>query len=439
MKRLGKSAFTSITVSVILIAIVVIFGVLEANGNDSDLTYNSLDYDVTVEQNGDLRIRQTIDMKLDSRTDDDDNTVPWKQLYQQYTLNPSKLTNITDISVTNLSTGEKYSQIDLQSPSDVPLSTWNSKYARHWYIADVTDDEDDPQPFDTKTDGVASSADDDDAKTVEIGWNIPTTESRSSLRFQIDMTWEGVTTEYNDAAKFQWEPFGDSNPTPIKVMNTTVTLPEGANSKSMWAWLHYAGNSTTSHSGNKLQFTAYNVAAGQYLDMVVMVNDDLMKGVKRHNNSDTRQWTIDDETLQEQQWHERQHKRAVQRLVVWISFAVAGLALAIFGIYSAIKSVKASRYTGDITYWRDPPQMSPAAAARLYDVVAPGKKSGTLSNREMAATAMSLVSKGAIAIYPGSADTYRGIDMSRANSASLAQMISMQAEHNRKFSKRALW
>lgn len=115
------------------------------------------------------------------------------------------------------------------------------------------------------------------------------------------------------------------------------------------------------------------------------------------------------------------------------------MALAIFGIYSAIKSVKASRYTGDITYWRDPPQMSPAAAARLYDVVAPGKKSGTLSNREMAATAMSLVSKGAIAIYPGSADTYRGIDMSRANSASLAQMISMQAEHNRKFSKRALW
>ena len=48
----------------------------------------------------------------------------------------------------------------------------------------------------------------------------------------------------------------------------------------------------------------------------------------------------------------------------------------------------------------------------------------TLANREMASTMMSLVSKGAIAVYPGKAELYRGIDMSRANSAGLAQMLS---------------
>ena len=69
--------------------------------------------------NGDLRIRETVDVKLDSRKDEDDNPKPWKQLYQQYTLRSSNLTNITNISVKNLTSGEEYTQTEPQSPSGI--------------------------------------------------------------------------------------------------------------------------------------------------------------------------------------------------------------------------------------------------------------------------------------------------------------------------------
>lgn len=75
------------------------------DANNSDLSYRALDYNVRVEDNGDLRIRETVDVKLDSRKDEDDNPKPWKQLYQQYTLRSSNLTNITNISVKNLTSG----------------------------------------------------------------------------------------------------------------------------------------------------------------------------------------------------------------------------------------------------------------------------------------------------------------------------------------------
>ena len=140
---------------------------------------------------------------------------------------------------------------------------------------------------------------------------------------------------------------------------------------------------------------------------------------------DTKQWTLDDEARQEREWHERQRRNAQLRIVLWVAIAVAGALLAFFGIRSAIRSVDAAKYKGNIEYWREPPNMSPAAAAQLYDIVMGVRNGGvTLANREMASTMMSLVSKGAIAVYPGKAELYRGIDMSRANSAGLAQMLS---------------
>ena len=60
-----------------------------AFGDSADLSYRTLDYDVTATANGDLKVTQHIDVKMRERTDSDDNTKPWKQLFQQYTLTPA--------------------------------------------------------------------------------------------------------------------------------------------------------------------------------------------------------------------------------------------------------------------------------------------------------------------------------------------------------------
>ena len=75
---------------------------------------------MTATANGDLKVTQHIDVKMRERTDSDDNTKPWKQLFQQYTLNSGTLTDISDISVRNVTDGIDYAQqSEPKLPSDV--------------------------------------------------------------------------------------------------------------------------------------------------------------------------------------------------------------------------------------------------------------------------------------------------------------------------------
>lgn len=115
-------------------------------------------------------------------------------------LKESDLTNITDISVRNATTGETYQQGDIAIPSSYSTGEWNQEHAKQWYIADVSQGDSNPQPFDPAKDGLVAGNTDDRSKKIEIGWNIPVTTSASSMKFDITMTMQGVTTAYQDVA-----------------------------------------------------------------------------------------------------------------------------------------------------------------------------------------------------------------------------------------------
>ena len=202
--RAVRSFGIAIVVTVGVVAAILLAIALDDGG--ADLSYKTLDYDVQVQSNGDLKITQHIDMKLADRGDDDGDH-PWKQLYQQYTLKESNLANITDISVRNATTGETYQQGDIAIPSSYSTDEWNREHAGQWYIADVSQGDSNPQPFDPAKDGLVADNTDDRSKKIEIGWNIPATTSASSLKFDVTMTMQGVATAYQDVATFQWDLF----------------------------------------------------------------------------------------------------------------------------------------------------------------------------------------------------------------------------------------
>ncbi|RYQ32134.1 DUF2207 domain-containing protein [Bifidobacterium pseudolongum] len=160
--------------------------------------------------NGDLRITQTFDYRLESRG------TPWRQMFQQYTLSSDRLTTISDISVTDLTTGRTYTQDTVHSPSGYGDAGWDSTCAGHWYIADITQSESHPDPFDSELDALSATAVGEPAQTkdVEIGWNIPSTRSAKSMRIELAMTWHGVATAYDDVVALEWEPFSALNSTP---------------------------------------------------------------------------------------------------------------------------------------------------------------------------------------------------------------------------------
>ena len=427
-----RSVFIAIAATIGVVAIMLL--AIALDDGSADLSYKTLDYDVQVQSNGDLKVTQHIDMKLADRSDDDGDH-PWKQLYQQYMLKESDLTNITDISVRNATTGETYQQGDIAIPSSYSTGEWNQEHAKQWYIADVSQGDSNPQPFDPAKDGLVAGNTDDRSKKIEIGWNIPVTTSASSMKFDITMTMQGVTTAYQDVATFQWEPFGANNQIPIGKVTGTITFPNDITADNSWAWLHTERTSTTER-GDKgsRQFTVHDVRAGDYVDVVAMFDVGATSGVARTRDTTIKNGIMESEAQQEQQWRDRQRTKARIRLITWIAIAVAGLILCVIAVVLALHSFDRSQYHGDIEYWRDEPEMSPASAAELLHMVA-DKHSKTLSSRKMSASVLSLASRGAIAIYPGVAAMYQGIDMSQANNADIARLIANDPARTRDVGK----
>ena len=173
LKRLLRSLATALAGTLVVFAIVIGAGLM-LSGSSPDLSYRTLDYDVAVQADGSLKVTQHIDMKLRAR----DGDTPWRQLYQKYTLREDGLTNITDISVRNVTAGENYEQGALASPADHSDTSWDREYAGHWYIADVTDGAENPPAVRSRqgryeiSDNTTSRR----SKDVEIGWNIPATK-----------------------------------------------------------------------------------------------------------------------------------------------------------------------------------------------------------------------------------------------------------------------
>ena len=132
--RGGLLAAGAAFVAVLVVALLLFF----VSGDEADLSYRSVDFDAQLQSNGDIRFTEHLDYQLKERENDDGDTKPWKQLYLTFKLRNQDLTNITDISVTNASTGEQYTHIAPQLPSDVSNSEWESEYAGNWYFADTT-------------------------------------------------------------------------------------------------------------------------------------------------------------------------------------------------------------------------------------------------------------------------------------------------------------
>lgn len=109
IRRTLVSLLSTIVVTLTMLGIVLINA--QTSDEEPDLSYRTLDYDVAVQRNGDLKVTQHIDMRLKDRGRD------WKQMYQRYTLKSKNLTDISDIGVKDVSNGETYRQATSSSPT----------------------------------------------------------------------------------------------------------------------------------------------------------------------------------------------------------------------------------------------------------------------------------------------------------------------------------
>ncbi|MBT1173462.1 DUF2207 domain-containing protein [Bifidobacterium sp. MA2] len=429
-KRIVRAVIVTVIVALLTLIGVLPMG-LAAGGVPADASYRSIDYEATATPDGDLKVTQSIDYRLKRREDDDGNVKPYRQLYWQYTLNPGNLTNITDIRVRNLDTGRAYTRTEPRNPDGVGDTSWNSDYANHWYIADVTLSDTDPQPYDPASGGLSVGTGDpsgySDTRTVELGWNIPVTTSADSMRFEVSYVMHDVATKYDDVTTFMWEPIGTTNQLPAGSVAGVVRFPDGVKERDVRTWLHSESNGEIARtSDGAIRFSLNDVKVGRYVDVVAAYDSAYAGDVARTGAGDRLPSLTATETAKEQAWADSRRTAARITLAVWIITTLLGALFAAWAIIAVIRSNKAARYTGGIEYWRDEPGVSPDSAARLIGVVDDSVRGG-LNDRSLASTVLSLAVKKAIAIYPGSADLYRGIDMSRADPVGIARMVGADA------------
>lgn len=401
VRILIRALITTVIVGGIIFVAAAFIG-SSANGSDSPMRYTSLNYDAQVTPDGDLRVVEKVTMNLDERDDDNGDATPWRQLFQDYSNNqlPGQ---ITQVSVTD-DKGKQLTETDPMTPSEADDQglDWNSKLAGKWYI--------NPEGG-------------EDGDQTEIGWNIPATDSADDLSFTIRMTFTQLAVKHPDVAEFQWEPISTSNTVPIDNLTGTMKFPKGINAKNSWGWLHYEGpDSTTARGANgQLQFSAKNVQPNMYVDIRTMFDSSAITNPSKTDPNPVKANILDMENQKEASWNAKMKSQAQKRLVIWILIIVAVWALIVVSVVFAFKTHHDSQYNGDLDYWREPPQMSPAAAAYLLNVMEPNI---LVSQNAMSATMLSLASKKAILLLPGTSSSYHSLEPLVQDSAQASSVTS---------------
>uniref|UniRef100_UPI0025EB3F69 DUF2207 domain-containing protein n=1 Tax=uncultured Bifidobacterium sp. TaxID=165187 RepID=UPI0025EB3F69 len=384
---LGALALALVAALVTCLAVLYI-----SNRNRPDLVYDSVDYDVQVLNNGDLRISQTLTVTMNSREDDHGKKRPWRELYHRYQIKPDRLTGISDVSVTDLTNGSTYRQTNpLKYPDDVRyIHDWDKNWAGTWYMGIVSDSElESYEPGDPNQG--SACGDQGNQCQVELGWNIPQTAKDSGRRFRIDMTFHGVTTAHPDVAEFQWEPVGDTNQIPVEHMSANVKLPKQTGTekdKDAKAWLHFVGRGSYDVvDDSRIRFSADHIEPGQHLDLVVLFDAGRTSSVVRIDSRPARVRIVDQERQQYDRWHAEQTRRARIGLLTGVLVLLAAIALIAVMLCHAFRNYGDSQYQGDIIYYRQPPDLSPAVAAVINDVMLTRESP---IDRQLSATILSL-------------------------------------------------
>ncbi|WEV63770.1 DUF2207 domain-containing protein [Bifidobacterium sp. ESL0732] len=281
--------------------------------------------------------------------------------------------------------------------------------------------------------------------TIEIGWNIPATYTAESMKFDIAMTFKDVVTRYDDVAYFKWEPVGDDNSVPIDNLHARVTLPKGrAKSDGSKAadkassvnlpqqWLHFAGlGDISAHGSHTIEFNAQHVGVRRHVDLVSISPASSMGKVRHTQSGDHAQAVVSHEKA------ERLKAAVVSTAnLIWLVVSVVAVLVALgYLMNKFIRIAPEASYRGEVDYYRDIPEITPVAAAHLMDILegSPSSRFGIrivgtkyarrLASRQMAAAMLSLTRKNLIAIYPGKAEWYGGLDLAQADSDQVSQRV----------------
>lgn len=394
-----------------------------------DMSYNSIDYDMAVQSNGDVALTEHVDMRLAER-DFNGSALPWTNLSLAVFLSDDssflayprpELGAITDVSVSNAQTGEDYRHVPYGALSQYDKDG-NQLFQPGMWTADVYDQgaEADYTPVTMKADAALSAKDEQYAAnrdSVTLTWAIPPVQSAESLKFDISMTLKNALTRCGDRSYFAYRAYyeGDGH---VGHVHGRLRLPEVVNKPV--GLVDYSGRKTVGSKGaRELDFDAYDVPGAESVAFYSMfdgpmgeVRHDMVWDGKSDKFRDKRRATGDSD------------KSISAELTGDWALQVFGylelvLVFLIFGALMVVLTNRQTKWRSKLDYYHDVPDMSPASAANFINVIQPSAVNmgwlSELGTRELLSTLLSLSSKKVVELHPGSASAYEGIDLATAS------------------------
>lgn len=405
-----------------------------------DMSYNSIDYDMAVQPNGDVALTEHVDMRLAER-DFNGSALPWANLSlgvfladdsSFLTYPRSELGAITDVSVSNAQTGEDYRHVPYGTLNQYDQEG-NQLLQPGMWTADVYDRgaEADYTPVTMKADAALSAKDEQYAAnrdSVTLTWAIPPVQSAESLKFDISMTLKNALTRCGDRSYFAYRAYyeGDGH---VGHVHGRLRLPEVVGKPV--GLVDYSGRKTVGSKGaREFDFDAYDVPSSQSVSFYAMFDGPM--GEVRHDMV----WDGESGEFRDKRRPAGQsgglgasgasglsgdfsELTRANPTGDWVpqvfNYLELVLVFLIFGALMVILTNRQNSWNGKVTYYHDVPDMSPASAATFIDVIQPSAvttgRLSELGTRELLSTLLSLSERKVVELYPGAASSYDGIDL----------------------------
>ena len=333
---------------------------------------DNLDYQVTVNKDGSMKVVETWDINV-SKT----NT-----LFKNFNLSKTKYGNITDVKVVDLDTGKELKQID----EEMYHVTKDCYYALEVQ-----------------------------KNKFEIAWGIGMDDKTGKKKYQVSYVVQDVVTDYKDVQEIYWQFLAkNQNAVPVKKVTGTIILPEEvSNIDNLRVWGHGQLNGDIQKvSKNKVEFKVDNLRPNAMLEIRVVTEDKMFDvsevKVRNYNYLNT---ILDEET----DWANEANLASENAKNTWKILGVIYLIIILIFVlkivkYNRINKEKNSKIVKKkIQYFRDIPRendSTPTEAAYLYNFHKQRLSTQKIQRQAVSATLLDLCLKKIISLKVKDNDVY---------------------------------
>jgi uncharacterized membrane protein len=322
---------------IIFIAILLMFIIfLKPNFSfaSSSLKLNNLDFDVTVQENGDLDIIEYWDVYIS------DTNTAYKTFKVDNTYD--EITNVSVVEILDSGRTKEFTE----------SYTYNYHVAENYFQGLVNPDGD-----------------------FEIAWGVNLSNSSAERKFEISYTVKNHVTVYNDCAEVYWKLIGDDFNIYCDKVTGKIHLPEGINSiDDLRVWAHGPLNGNIYRdSCEEVSFSVDDLEAKTYLEIRLAMPNTIFSSSKKVSEN-----KLDNIILQETEYaDEANNQRDIllrkQKMLKIVSTIVIIILIAIFiklffKHTKELQEIKKIKPSQKLDYFREIPDevRSAGEAAFLY-------------------------------------------------------------------------